>query len=114
MLTVTQRMNGDTVLLDLAGVIDGGDSCRRIHELMNAGLEDGHRNFVLNLGGVDWINSLGVGFLAAASVSAVREKAIVRLVALTPRVDTLLRSCGVVPHVWKVFPDEQEALASFG
>jgi anti-anti-sigma factor len=112
MLTVTKRMHGDTALIDLSGAIDGGDSCREIHEAIKGNLDEGHRKFVLNLSEVEWINSLGVGFLVAASVSAARESATVRLFGLSPRVDTLLRSSGVVPHVWKDFADEQEALES--
>lgn len=113
MLTLTKRMHGDTALIDLKGAIDGGDSCKEIYEAIKGNLDEGHRKLVLNLSEVDWINSLGVGFLVAACVSAARENATVRLVGLSPRLATLLRSCGVIPHVWKHFTDEQEALDSF-
>jgi anti-anti-sigma factor len=112
MLTVTKRTNDDTSLLDLVGAIDGSDSCRKIHEGIKGSLEAGHRKIVLNLTGVEWINSLGVGFLAAACVSASREDAVVRLVGLSPRVDKVLRACGIVPHIWKHFTDERSALES--
>jgi len=112
MLTIGKRVHGDTILLDLDGAIDGSDSCRKIYEATKAELDQGHRKLVLNLRGVGWINSLGVGFLVAASVSAVREKATVRLVALSPRVETVLHSCGVVPNVWKAYATESEALDS--
>jgi anti-anti-sigma factor len=112
MVTVTKRTTGDISLFDLAGAIDGGDSCRKIHEAIRGSLEAGHRKIVLTLTRVDWINSLGVGFLAAACVSAARQDAVVRLVGLSPRVDTVLRACGIVPHVWKDFQDEQSALES--
>jgi anti-anti-sigma factor len=113
MLTLTKQMHGDTVVVNLEGTIDGSDSCRRIHEIMKDGLSTGHKQFVLNFEGVDWINSLGVGYLAAASVSAVKDDADIRLVGLSPRVDPVLRACGIVPHVWMVFESMSEALESF-
>lgn len=112
MLTVTKRTNGDTSLLDLAGAIDGSDSCRKIHEAIRGSLDAGHRKIVFNLSDVAWINSLGVGFLVAACVSAAKEDATVRLVGMSPRVDSVLRACGIVPHIWKDFADERSALES--
>ncbi len=112
-MDLTKRMEEGTVIVKLDGPIDGGEYCRRIHETIANGLEEGHRKFILDLADVSWINSMGVGFLVAASVAAVRQDAIVRLVGLTVRVDSVLRACGVVPHVWKAFPDEAAALASF-
>ena len=113
MLKVSERIEDDAVIVDLEGAIEGGESCRAIHKVIGKSLETGHRNIVLNLSEVDWINSMGVGFLVAASVSAVRQGATVRACGLTPRVDTLLRACSVVPHVWKDYPDVESALASF-
>jgi anti-anti-sigma factor len=113
MLEVKRREELGIVLLDLAGEIDGGDSCRRIHAAIKESLQTGHKKFVLNLRGVDWINSLGVGFLVAASMSAVREGAVVRLVEPTHRVRLVLEACGVIPHMWREFADERQALSSF-
>jgi anti-anti-sigma factor len=114
MLEVQHRVEDDIVRVVLAGTIDGGESCRRIYDVVKENLGAGRRRFVFDLEGVDWINSLGVGFLVAGSVSAVKESAQVRLVGLSPRVDSVLRACGVVPHVWSVFESEEAALASFG
>ena len=97
--------------ITLAGAIDGGESCRDIHQAIGKEIDAGRKKIILEASGVEWINSMGVGFLVAASVSAVRSEAIVRLCGLTPRVDTVLRACGVVPHVWKAFDTEEEARA---
>ena len=113
MLKVTTKTHGDVVQIDLDGAIDGSDSCRKIHDVIRTQMQAGRPNFVFNLSGVDWVNSLGVGFLVAAAVSAARQDAVVRLFGLTPRVDQVLRACGVVPHVWQGFESEEEALASF-
>jgi anti-anti-sigma factor len=113
MLEVTKRDAGGVVVVGLAGSIDGSDSCRQIHQAFKGSLTDGHRKFVIDLGAVEWINSLGVGFLVASAVSASREGATVHLTGLSTRVDTVLRACGIVPHVWQNYADEAAAIASF-
>jgi len=114
MLELTRHDRDGVVVVELAGTLDGGDSCREIHDVFKSSLDGGCRKFVLDLKGVEWLNSLGVGFLAASAVSASREGAVVRLTGLSTRVGTVLRACGIVPHVWKDYPDEAEAIASFG
>jgi anti-sigma B factor antagonist len=108
----SRPLDGATVL-DLEGPIDGSDTCRAIHEAIRKELDGGHRKFVVNLAGVDWVNSLGVGFLVAAAVSAVKEDAIVKIVGLNPRVGSVLHACGLIPNIWREYPDEGEAVASF-
>jgi anti-sigma B factor antagonist len=113
MLQVTKRAANGVVVIELSGRIDGGDSCRHIHHAFGTSLSEGRRKFVLDLGEVDWINSLGVGFLVAAAVSASREGAVIRVTGLDGRVGSVLHACGIVPHVWKDFADEKSAVASF-
>jgi anti-anti-sigma factor len=113
MLEIKKRTVDQIVVIDLAGRIDGSDSCREIHDVFKESLDDGIRKFVVDFQNVGWINSLGVGFLAAAAVSASNQDAVVRLTGMTSRVGSVLRACGVVPHVWKDFTDEEAAVASF-
>lgn len=112
MLDLTRRSVGDVTVVSLQGAIDGGDSCRAIHRTFREGLEAGDRKFVVELSGVEWINSLGIGFLVAASIAAGKEGAAIRLVGMSSRVGTALRACGVVPHMWKEVATEDEAIAS--
>jgi anti-anti-sigma factor len=113
MLKVTSSKAGDVGRIALSGAIDGSESCRDIYQAIGREIEGGGKRIVLDASGVEWVNSMGVGFLVAASVSAVRQDVLVRLFGLRPRVDTVLRACGVVPHVWKAYATEEEALGSF-
>lgn len=113
MLKVMRRVQDGVAVIELSGAIDGSDSCRVIHEAIRKYLAEDRRKFVISLAGVEWINSLGTGFLVAAAVAASREGAAVRLVGLTPRVAGVLEACGVVPHVWPAYRDESAALESF-
>jgi anti-anti-sigma factor len=62
---------------------------------------------------VKWLNSLGAGVLIAAYASAKRQDAALKLFGITDRVETVLKTCGLIPEVFEVYKDENGALGSF-
>ncbi len=114
MIKLEKRLQGDVVILDLDGPMDGSESCHQIHDAIREGLAAGRTRFVIDLSDVDWINSRGVGSIAAAASSVCRAEALICLAGLTPRVSSVLRTCRLVPQVLPEYPDEQSALESFG
>lgn len=113
MLTIAGRDEGGVMILDLVGQIDGGPESTKIQELIKQNLEKGQKQFVLNLKDVKWLNSLGAGVLIAAYASAKREEAYLKLLSVTDRVATVLKTCGLIPEVFEVYDDEKEAVESF-
>jgi len=113
MLTITSRDEGGVLFLDLAGQIDGGPDSEKIHEIIKEHLKEGKRKFVLNLGEVRWLNSLGAGVLIAAYASAKRENSSLKLHSVQDRVTSVLKTCGLIPEVFEVYANEKDALASF-
>jgi anti-sigma B factor antagonist len=113
MLNIATRDTGGVVIIDLEGQIDGGPQSAKIHELIKQNLGQGRKQFVLNLKDVKWLNSLGAGILIAAYVSAKRENAALKVFGVSDRVETVLKTCGLIPEVFEVFADEDGALKSF-
>lgn len=113
MLTITNRDAGGVVVLDLEGQIDGGPKSEKIHEIIKNSIEKGQKKFLLNMKEVKWLNSLGAGVLIAAYASAKREDAALKLLSVTDRVGTVLKTCGLIPEVFDVYEDEEDALSSF-
>ncbi|HSG29777.1 MAG TPA: STAS domain-containing protein [Candidatus Krumholzibacterium sp.] len=113
MLTITNRDAGDVVILDLEGQIDGGPKSEKIHEMIKDGLEKGQKKFVLDMSDVKWLNSLGAGVLIAAYASAKRADAMLKLHSVTDRVGSVLKTCGLIPEVFDVYENEDDALSSF-
>lgn len=113
MLNIAVRDKGGVTIIDLDGQIDGGPLSAKIHELIKQNLEKGQKKFVLNLKNVKWLNSLGAGVLIAAYASAKRENASLKVFGVTDRVETVLKTCGLIPEVFDVFVDEDGALKSF-
>jgi len=113
MLSITTRDLGGVMIIDLDGQIDGGPESVKIHDLIKQNLEKGQKKFILNLKSVRWLNSLGAGVLIAAYASAKRQDAALKVFGVADRVEAVLKTCGLIPEVFDVFPDEDGAVRSF-
>ena len=113
MLTIADREEGGVVILDLSGQIDGGPDSEKIQEIIKEKLGKGSKQYILNLQDVKWLNSLGAGVMIASYASAKREEASLKLVSVSDRVSTVLKTCGLIPEVFEVYGNMEEAMKSF-
>jgi anti-sigma B factor antagonist len=113
MLNITTRDQAGVMIIDLDGQIDGGPLSMKVHELIKQNLEKGQKKLVLNMQNVKWLNSLGAGVLIAAYASAKRQDVALKLFGISDRVETVLKTCGLIPEVFEVYKDENGALGSF-
>jgi len=108
MLKISHRDLGDVRVVDLKGQIDGGPDSERLHEAIKEYLQQGKKKLVLNMTELRWVNSLGVGTLVAAYVSAKREDVVLSLVGTNERVRFVVER--VVPKLFTLFDSEEDAV----
>lgn len=111
-LSIQERQTGDVVVLTLVGqmILDDGDLAfgRRISDLAARGLF----KIIVDLGGVTFIDSSGVGMLAA-KLKHVREKGgDIRLLHLTSRSQRLFGMLKLM-MAFETFDDEDVAIRSY-
>ena len=111
-LTIEERQEGEVAILTLTGqmLLDDGDLAfgRKVSELSSRGIV----RLVIDLGGVTFIDSSGVGMLAA-KLKHVRERGgDIRLVHLTSRSQRLLGTMKLM-MVFESFEEEAAAVRSF-
>ena len=111
-LTIEERLHDDVAVLVLNGqiLLDEGDLAfgRHVSELTGRGIV----KIVVDLGGVTYIDSSGVGMMAA-KLKHVRERGgDMRLLNLTRRGQRLLGMMKIL-LVFETFEDEGAALRSF-
>jgi anti-sigma B factor antagonist len=111
-LSIVERQLDDVTLLALTGqiLLDDGDLLfgRKIRDL----IERGHVEIVVDLGGVTYIDSSGVGMLVG-KLRGVREKGgDIRLLHVTTRGQRLFGMLKILT-VFEVFEDEAQAVRSF-
>ena len=111
-LTIVERQVDDVVVLVLSGqiLIDDGDLAfgRKISDL----IERGRVKIVVDLGGVTFIDSSGVGMLVGKLQSVRAKGGDVRLLHVTTRGQRLFGMLKILT-VFEVFEDEAQAVRSF-
>jgi anti-sigma B factor antagonist len=112
-MTTNIRQVGDVTVVDLNGRIALGEESAGLRDLIANLLSEGHVKILLNLAGVDYIDSSGLGALVSGVASVRRVGGEMKLVNLSSKVDDLME----VTRLYTVFDiadNEQAALASFG
>ena len=75
-------------------------------------LKQGNNNIVLNLTGLDYLDSSGIGELVRNYLAVVKKGGAMKVVGLAPKVEEILKITQLY-QVFPEFPDEASALESF-
>lgn len=111
-MRLSTREIGDVVVVDVDGQIAGGADHTVFVTALRELVATGHRKFIVNLAGVGWINSTGLGILIAGYVEIQRSGGVLKLEQVSPRIESLL-AVNKLGNVFKVFAREDDAVRSF-
>ena len=111
-MTIEQRSVGTVVVLDLNGKLISGESSGLLKDKVHSLLFQGKKQIVLNLGGVGYMDSSGLGELIATHTTATRQGGKVKIANLTQRVSDLMTIAKVL-SVFDAYDSEADALAAF-
>jgi anti-sigma B factor antagonist len=109
---VAERVVADVTVLDLSGQRMLGGMNTEVTDKIRSLIGDSRTKFLLNLQGVSYLDSSGLGDLAEAHQTAVRRGAKLKLSNVQERVALLLRTVNLL-KVFEIFESEEEALKSF-
>ena len=111
-LSVETQVSGDVFVLDCEGRIVYGDECAVLRERVVSILTESPK-IVVNLAGVDHIDSEGLGMLVGHLVSAKNRRGEIKLASPSTRVKDLLRRTNL-DTIFAVYGNKDEAVAAFG
>jgi anti-sigma B factor antagonist len=111
-MTLTERRVGDVTLLTVGGRLVYQDGDALLRERMHALAAEGRLKIVLNLHGVTFIDSCGVGELVARLVSLRQKGGDLRLLNLSPRSHRVMHISKLL-DVFETFDSEAAAVTSF-
>jgi len=109
---LTIRYSGDVAVVDVSGRITLGDGSSALHENMRELMAQGHGKILLNLAGVTFMDSSGIGELVSGYVSVSHKHGHVKLCGLTKRIRDLLQVTRLY-NVLDIYEWEEDALSSF-
>ena len=84
-MEITKRHVADITVLDLKGKLTIGDGAELLRDNVTSIVFQGNRKVMLNLAGVPYMDSGGLGELVRCSMIVQREKGTVKLINLTRR-----------------------------
>jgi anti-sigma B factor antagonist len=106
------RQVGDVSVIDVTSRNVGGyapsirDAVQRLHS-------EGRSHIVLNLAGLEYLDSAGLGDLVTCNIRAAQSGRPLKVAAITPRIDQLLRTTRLAT-TFDRYATVEEAVASYG
>lgn len=111
-MEIQERALQNVVVLDLTGKLTIGEGDELLKEKINNLMQQGHRNLLLNLEGVPYVDSAGLGEIVRTYTTVSRQGGKLKLVNLTKRITDLLAITKLLT-VFDTFESEAEAVSSF-
>ena len=111
-MQIEDRVVGGVTILDLSGKMTLGEGDELLLEKIASLIYDGHKKLLLNLDGVPYIDSAGLGEIVRTYTTVSRQGGKLKLLNLTKRIEDLL-SITKLLTVFEVYENEAEAIQSF-
>ena len=111
-MTIQERVVGSVTVLDLNGKLVLGDGDTLLKDKVHSLVFQGRKQIILNMGGVAYVDSSGLGALVASSVTGKNNGSQIKLVSLTKRLQDLLAIAKLLT-VFDCYDSEDEAINSF-
>ena len=105
------RQSGLVSLVDVSGRLTSFES-GALRDSISRLLRQGHKDIILNLTDLQYLDSSGIGELARVYVSVVKQSGQMKVIGLSSKIEEVLK----ITHLYQVFPefpDEEAALQSF-
>ena len=111
-LNINERQAGDVTVLDMSGKVTIGEGSVALRTAIRRLLEEGKKRILLNLSGVSYVDSSGIGELVSSYTAINKEGGQLKLLNLTQKIQDLLAITKLLT-VFDVYENETEALNSY-
>jgi anti-sigma B factor antagonist len=106
------RFAGEIAVVDISGRITMGEASFALRDTVRELIAGGHMKILLNLAGVAFMDSAGIGELVSGYVSATNKQGTLKLCELTKRIRDLFQVVRLY-NVLPIFESEEDALRTF-
>lgn len=110
-LGINIRDAGEITVLELEGELDTY-SCPSVRDTIVRLVDEGKKQILLNMAGVEYIDSAGLGTLVGGLKRATEHEGVLKIVHANEQLQKVFNITGLV-RVFEQFEDEDEALRSF-
>lgn len=111
-MEIQERSSGDVIILDVKGKMTLGEGDLLLKDKVNSLLMQGQRKLLLNLEGIPYMDSAGLGEIVRTFTTVSRQGGSLKLLNLTKRIQDLLAITKLLT-VFETFESESDAVRSF-
>jgi anti-sigma B factor antagonist len=111
-MQIEERLVGEVMVLDLKGKMTLGEGDELLKDKINSLVSQGRKKLLLNLEGVPYIDSAGLGEIVRTYTTVSRQGGKLKLLNLTKRIQDLLAITKLLT-VFETYDSEDEAIKSF-
>ena len=102
----------DVMVLAPEGKFMGGSESLEFRNQVELEVNNGHKKLVVDFSKVDWANSMGIGMVISAYLTAIRNDCDMRMANLSERVAYYFK-LSKLDSVFRIFATVEKAIASF-
>jgi len=110
-MKIKEHIENHVATLTLSGKMMGGPETSAVHDHVRGLIQDGIKKVVIDLGGVKWMNSSGMGVLMACMTTLNNAEGKLVLARVTEKVNSLLMITQLI-KVFQTFETVERAVAS--
>lgn len=110
-MKIKEKIVNHVAVLSLTGKMMGGPETTALHDHIRGLMKDGISKVVIDLGGVKWINSSGLGVLMAAMTTLKNSEGQMKLANVTEKVESLLMITQLI-RIFDTFDSVDRAVSS--
>jgi anti-sigma B factor antagonist len=111
-VNIKRKDISDVTVLKLSGKLMGEDAST-FQNLIKELLGEGRKKILLDLGGLSWINSTGLGILISVYTSVKNAGGVLKISSVAERIESVLLITKLI-MVFETYKTEEEALVTFG
>ncbi|NOY23160.1 MAG: STAS domain-containing protein [Acidobacteria bacterium] len=112
MLEIKEKAVATVTILNLKGKITIGSGDAMLRKRIEDMIKSGHRQIILNMARVSYLDSSGTGELVSCLIKTRRENGQLKLLNISQKIQDILQIAQLF-SIFEVFTDEAEAVASF-
>jgi len=111
-LNISERQAGDVTILDMDGKVTIGEGSVALRSAIRRLVGEGKKKILLNLSGVGYVDSSGIGELVSSFTAVNKEGGQLKLLNLTQKIQDLLAITKLLT-VFDTYENEGDALSSY-
>jgi anti-sigma B factor antagonist len=102
----------EAVVLEIKGNVMGGDDTKKFNELLHKLIDENKKNVVIDLSGVQFMNSSGLGMLIGGLTTMKKANGYFKLAGITEKIESLLIITKLIT-IFETYEDVEAAIKSF-